>query len=92
MEPTFTKDDLKFLKIVGIRADDMPLDDAIAATAEEESATEHDPVLEFLKENNLPINRENYLYVAYFGKPPKELDAEQEAELPDNIREDRGDA
>jgi len=27
-----------------------------------------DPVLEFLKENNLPINRETYFSVAFWGK------------------------
>ena len=89
---TFTEDDLKFLKIVGIRADDMPLDDAIAATAEEESSTEHDPTLKFLQDHDLPLTRANYLAIAWLGNPPKELDAEQEAELPDNIGEDHGDA
>jgi len=44
--------------------------------------------LKFLKENNLPITRENYLYVAYLGNSPEELDAEVEMELPKNLRID----
>jgi hypothetical protein len=39
------------------------------------------PTLEFLKANNIPVTRENYLAVEYLGNPP-ELDAEQEAALP----------
>jgi hypothetical protein len=71
---TFSKFDLKFLKSVGIRADDISLD-----------TDSHDPTLEFLKANGLPLTRENYLYVAYLGNPPKELDAESEANLPDGL-------
>lgn len=45
-----------------------------------------DPVVEYLKKNNTPLTRENYLQVAYLGDPPKELDAEVEAMLPEEIR------
>jgi hypothetical protein len=45
-----------------------------------------DPTLEFLRENNLPVNRENYLYIAYMGNPPEELDAEQEDALPWEVK------
>ena len=52
--------------------------------AEEESSTEHDSTLKFLKENDLPLTKANYLAVAWLGNPPKELDAEADAELPQN--------
>jgi len=45
----FTKDDLEFLKLVGIRADDG------ATAAEEEFSTEHDPTLKFLQNHHLPV-------------------------------------
>ena len=53
---------------------------------ENESSNTPDPTLEFLRENDLPINRENYLAVAYLGNPPKELDAEQEDALPWQVK------
>lgn len=37
--------------------------------------------VDFLQTPHLPINRENYLAVAYLGNPPEGLDAEQEAEI-----------
>jgi hypothetical protein len=40
------------------------------------------PTLEFLKVNNIPVTRANYLAVEYLGNPPEELDPEQEAALP----------
>jgi hypothetical protein len=43
-------------------------------------------IVEYLKKNNVPLTRENYLQLAYLGEPPKELDAEQEAMLPEEIR------
>ena len=52
---------------------------------EGESSNTPDPTLEFLKANNLPLTRENYLYVEYMGNPPKELDAEGEAALPAEV-------
>jgi hypothetical protein len=46
---------------------------------------EPNPTLEFLKSEGLPLTRKNYLDVVYLGNPPAELDAEQEAELPDGL-------
>jgi hypothetical protein len=85
----FTLDDLKFLRIVGI-ADDTPLDDAVAATAEEESsATQPDGTIRLLEEYGIPVTRENYLHLAFMGNPPPEpLDGEIEAELPEELRID----
>lgn len=41
-----------------------------------------DPVLEWMKANDVPLTRENYLNLAYMGDPPEELSAEEESELP----------
>jgi hypothetical protein len=35
-----------------------------------------DGTLKLLAEYNIPITRENYLNLAFAGKPPKELDGE----------------
>ena len=40
------------------------------------------PVLNQLYLSGLPLTRENYLDLAYFGNPPKKWDAEAEAQLP----------
>jgi hypothetical protein len=45
-----------------------------------------DPTLRFLREHNLPLTRANYLYIAYMGNPPEELDPEVEASLPREVR------
>jgi hypothetical protein len=42
---------------------------------------EPDPVLDFMMQYGMPFTRENYLFVAYLGNPPQEMDAE--TELPD---------
>ena len=45
-----------------------------------------DGVLRFMKQHNLPLNRETYLELAYFGNPPEQPSAEEEAELPEEFR------
>jgi hypothetical protein len=40
-----------------------------------------DGTLKLLAEFNIPITRENYLNLAFAGKPPKELDGEMIEEL-----------
>jgi hypothetical protein len=64
-----TQADRRFLRAVGISPAGFAFD------AEESS---HDPTLDFMLANNLPLARANYLAVAYMGNPPKELDAEAE--------------
>ena len=46
-----------------------------------------DYVLDKMKESGIPMTRENYLALAYFGNPPEHLTAEQEAELPPQFRQ-----
>jgi hypothetical protein len=41
--------------------------------------------LEWMKSKGIPLTRKNYLALAYLGKPPAELDAEQEAEIPEEL-------
>ena len=43
-------------------------------------------VLDYMKKHKIPLTRENYLKIAYLGDPPEELGAEEEAEIPDEIR------
>ena len=44
-------------------------------------------MLALLREFNLPITREDYLTLAYLGRPPKQLSAEEEADLPKAARQ-----
>ena len=43
-------------------------------------------VLDYMKKHNIPLTRENYLQINYMGDVPEELDAEAEAEIPEEIR------
>jgi hypothetical protein len=45
-----------------------------------------DAVLQKMKALGLPMTRENYLYLAYFGNSPGELGPEEEAELPEQFQ------
>jgi len=45
-----------------------------------------DMVLDFMKKNNIPLTRDNYLYLQFMGDVPEEL-GELEAEIPDEIIE-----
>jgi hypothetical protein len=45
-----------------------------------------DIVLEKMKEEGIPMTRENYLELAYMGNPPEELDGEEEAALPEQFQ------
>ena len=42
----------------------------------------NDSVLDMMKKEGIPMTRENYLSLAYFGNPPDELDPEEEFALP----------
>ena len=44
-------------------------------------------MLALLREFNLPVTREDYLNLSYLGRPPKQLSAEEEADLPKEIRD-----
>ena len=47
----------------------------------------NDVVVQLLQKAGVPVTRENYLNMAYLGNPPKKLTAEEEAELPRELRE-----
>jgi len=51
------------------------------------SQSSQDVAVELLKKARVPVTRENYLNMAYLGNPPKELEAEQEAELPKELQD-----
>lgn len=46
----------------------------------------YNPVIEAMKKYKIPMTRENYLDLAYMGEPPEELSAEEELELPEQLR------
>lgn len=37
--------------------------------------------VEFMKQNHIPLTRENYLHIEYMGTPPEEIGGEIEAEI-----------
>ena len=45
-----------------------------------------DPLLNTMRHQGIPITRENYLMLAFMGRPPAELHPEQEAELPAELQ------
>jgi len=47
----------------------------------------NNPVVDLMIKNKIPLTRENYLNVAYMGDVPEELSAEEELELPEELRE-----
>jgi hypothetical protein len=50
------------------------------------SGAESDGLLKLMRSFNIRITRENYLDLAYMGDVPAELSAEQEADLPPEVR------
>jgi hypothetical protein len=92
MKTLFTREDRQFLRSVGI-AVEPALDESRLELARRiakhraplQVPIPPDAVLEFLKQHNLPLNRETYFAVAYLGNPPQELDAEAEAEIPRDL-------
>jgi hypothetical protein len=45
-----------------------------------------DIVLELMKELGVPLTRENYLHIAYWGNPPDEIGGEIATEIPWEIK------
>lgn len=62
------------------------MDKSLPTKQDSKSSTTPNPTLEFMKQNNLPMDRANYLAVAYMGNPPQEVDGEIEAEIPWEIK------
>ena len=48
-----------------------------------ESSTMPNPTVQFLKDNNLALTKDNYLYVEYLGNPPKDV---SEIEFPPELQ------
>lgn len=48
-----------------------------------------DPVVQQLLKLRLPVTRENYIELAFFGQRKGELGAEEEAELPEQLQQQR---
>lgn len=47
-----------------------------------------DAVLEYMKQKKIPLTRDRYLNLAYMGEVPEPLSAEEEAQIPKEIKED----
>ena len=50
-----------------------------------------DAIIAQLRENGGPVTRDRYISFVYFGTPPDELSAEEEAEIPDYPWDDEPD-
>src|SRR5262249_2200273 len=50
------------------------------------SESDTDGLLKWMRRYNIPITRENYLNLAYMGKPPVGLTLQEEEELPPELR------
>jgi len=46
-----------------------------------------DDFMQMMHEAGVPLTRENYLDLIYFGDVPEELSAEEEADLPEMFRQ-----
>jgi hypothetical protein len=42
----------------------------------------------WMQKNGIEVTRENYLFHAYLGDPPEVLGPEEEADLPEELREE----
>jgi hypothetical protein len=46
-----------------------------------------DPVIDFMRQNGIPLTRDNYVFIAYGAEPPDPWTPEHEAELPEVLQE-----
>ena len=62
--------------------------DKQSQTSQEASTHQHgtDALSRLMTRFKVPVTRESYLNLAYLGHPPKELGAEEEADLPKAAR------
>lgn len=49
-----------------------------------------DDVLRLMRNNRIPLTRQNYLEIAFGGEAPKNLHPEHEAMLPDMFKNNNG--
>jgi hypothetical protein len=69
-----------------------PRQGARSMNSQEESGPRHGSwqgMVELMQHLKIPVTRENFLELEYFGKVPKELSPEQEEELPPSLRKAR---
>jgi hypothetical protein len=85
--PKLTKKDRAFLRAVGIKPE--PILSFAEERLKDAPPQEVDGIIQLLRENGIPLTRNNYLAIAYLGNPPAEsLDGEIEAELPWFLQKD----
>jgi hypothetical protein len=74
----FTEADLEFLHAVGVAPESSDASIKVAHP---------DETVLLLEEFDIPVTRENYLRLAFMGKPPEEpLDGEIEIQLPKELQ------
>jgi len=44
------------------------------------------PLKDYMQKHGIPVTRANYLEIHYMGKPPNQISAEQEAEMPEELQ------
>ncbi len=52
-----------------------------------EKEQEDNGVVRLMRKYNIPLTRENYIELAYFGDTARELSAEEEADIPDFLKD-----
>ena len=52
-----------------------------------ETEQEDNGVVRMMRKYNIPLTRENYIELAYFGDTARELSAEEEADIPDFLKD-----
>ena len=56
------------------------------AALDPQAGSSSDGVIALMRKFNLPMTREQYIELAYFGQAPEEFGAELEEELPEQFR------
>lgn len=59
----------------------------VTASTPPPGSAQGDDLTRWMQERGIPLTRENYLEIAYFGEAPDPLPAELEAELPEMFRQ-----
>jgi hypothetical protein len=59
-------------------------------TSRQGTPESEDGLLALMRHYGIPITRESYLELAYMGEPPEELSAEEEMNLPPELRKVKG--
>ena len=65
----------------------MPTKSEVVRPSALEEHRHNDATLDWMLKNNIPVTREDYIYLNHGGKPPKPWTHEHEAELPEPLQD-----